>query len=319
MIFSLSARQESNDCQHGMTVFQGVCDDMGIPLPQEKTIGPSSIIIFLGLEIDSINMVIRIPQDKLRETKQKLVYIFQCKKVNLRNLQSLVGLLNFCARAIPSVRAFNRRFFDAMSGISKKDHYIRVSVSMKEDIMVWLNFLDLFNGSCKFGRNIWVSNHQLNLYTDSSGSSHLGCGVYFKGSWAFFPWPIVWQEKEVMRDMTFLELVPILLAIYLYKTSFVDKQIMFYTDNNSLVSVLNKKSSKSKRVMQLIRPLVLQTMLSNMQFKACHIEGRFNCIADAISSKQWDRLRLLEPTADVLPCLIPKEFQKLISSLKLED
>ena len=165
----------------------------------------------------------------------------------------------------------------------------------------------------------WVSNHQLNLYTDSSGSSHLGCGVYFKGNWAFFPWPIIWQEKEVMRDMTFLELVPILLAIYLYKTSFVDKQIMFHTDNNSLVSVLNKKSSKSKRVMQLIRPLVLQTMLSNMQFKACHIEGRFNCIADAISRKQWDRLRLLEPTADVLPRLIPKEFQKLISSLKLED
>ena len=97
-----------------MTVFQGVCDDMGIPLSQEKTIGPSSIIIFLGLEIDSINMVIRIPQDKLRETKQKLVYIFQCKKVSLRNLQSLVGLLNFCAKAIPSVRTFNRRFFSML-------------------------------------------------------------------------------------------------------------------------------------------------------------------------------------------------------------
>lgn len=71
--------------------------------------------------------------------------------------------------------------------------------------------------------------------------------------------------------------------------------------------------------MQLIRPLVLQTMLSNMQFKACHIEGRFNCVADAISRKQWDRLRLLEPTADVLPCPIPQEFQNLISNLKLED
>ena len=50
---------------------------------------------------------------------------------------------------------------------------------MKEDITMWLKFLDEFNGSRNFGSNIWLSNEQLNLYTDSTGDADLECGAYF--------------------------------------------------------------------------------------------------------------------------------------------
>ena len=89
-----------------------------------------------------------------------------------------------------------------------------------------------------------------------------------------------------MADITFLELVPIVLSIFLFKQDLSNIQILFHTANKALVYILNKRSSKSRRVMGLIRPLVLYTMLYNMQFKAIHIEGRINCIADAISRKQ---------------------------------
>ena len=173
-------------------------------------------------------MVVRIPIEKITETKEKLVSVLNSKKVTLRTLQSLIGLLNFCARAIPQVRAFNRRFCDATCGVKKPDHFIRVSVGMKEDITVWLKFLDEFNGSRKFGKNVWLSNEQLNLYTDSSGSANLGCGVYFCGRWAYFPWPVEWQFCDIMLDMTFLELVPFLLTIFLFKNNLVNKQIIFH-------------------------------------------------------------------------------------------
>ena len=70
-----------------------------------------------------------------------------------------------------------------------------------------------------------------------------------------------------MTDMTFLEIVPIILAVYLFKRELSNKQILFHTDNNSFVAILNKKSSKSRRVMQLICSLVLQTFTFNMQCK----------------------------------------------------
>ena len=317
--FFFVGKANSGDCQHRMSIFSSLCGEMGIPLADEKTVGPATNIVFLGLEIDTVEMVIRIPFDKLNETREKLFVILNSKKVTLRMLQSLVGLLNFCARAIPSVRAFNRRFCDAMCGARKPEHFIRVSNDMKEDIIIWLKFLAEFNGSCKFGKNTWLSNKQLDLYTDSTGNSNLGCGVYFSGHWAYFQWPTEWHNTEVMTDMTFLELVPILLAVYLFKRELSNKQILFHTDNNSLVAILNKKSSKSRRVMQLVRPLVLQTMICNMQCKACFIEGRLNCIADAISRKQWGRFRSIDPTADPFPTSIPQDFLKLISTVKLES
>jgi hypothetical protein len=81
---------------------------------------------------------------------------------------------------------------------------------------MWLICLDKFNGTCHFGRVLWVSNKELDLFTDSAGSKHLGYGIYFTNQWAFFPWPKSWQNDEIMRDITFLELVPIALALYLF-------------------------------------------------------------------------------------------------------
>ena len=148
-----------------------------------------------------------------------------------------------------------------------------------------MSFLEKINGPCTFGLNEWLSNMQLDLYTDSAGSPDLGCGVYFSTHWSFFQWPAGWNMSEIMTHITFLELVPIVLSIFPFRHQFCNKHILFHTDNLALVSILNKRSSKSKRVMELIRPLVLHTMLCNMQFKAVHIEGRVNSIADAISSK----------------------------------
>jgi hypothetical protein len=99
-----------------------------------------------------------------------------------------------------------------------------------------------------------------------------------------------------MLDITFLELVPILLAIFLLKNNLVNKQI------------------KSKRVMQLIRSLVLKTMLFNSQGKSSHIEGRSNCVADAISRKQWARFGSLVPDADLFPTPISQAFQRLVEA-----
>lgn len=115
-----------------------------------------------------------------------------------------------------------------------------------------------------------------------------------------------------MADITFLELVPIVLSIFLFKQDLSNKQILFHADNKALVCILNKKSSKSRQVMGLIRHLVLYTMLYNMQFKAMHIEGRINCIADAISCKQWQPFRSLVRRADTDMTPVPQEFVQLI-------
>ena len=129
---------------------------------------------FLGFEIDTIERVIRIPKDKLLVVREKLEFTLNKKKTTLRELQSLVGSLNFCAKAIPSVRSFNRRFCDAMCGIQIPSHFIRVSLGRKEDIWTLLTFLENFNGTCAFVDSDWLSSYQIDLYSDSAGYPDLG-------------------------------------------------------------------------------------------------------------------------------------------------
>lgn len=310
------AAKDIEGCKLLMSSFQNTCRDFGIPLAEEKTVGPKKSLVFLGIEIDTEKMVISIPEDKTIALKHSISQILGKSKITLKILQSLVGTLNFCAKAIPAARAFNRRFCDAMCGIKHPSHFIRVNEGMKSDLRVWLSFLEQFNGSLNFLEINWLSDFDLHLYTDSAGNPQLGCGVYLQGQWAYFQWPHEWQNTDIISDITFLELIPIVLAVMLFKSHFHNKKIMFHTDNIALVAILNKKTSKSKRVMQLVRPLVLYAMINNTYFKSRHISGCNNSIADSISRKQWTRFRSLAPEADVHPLPIPEDFTRMISELK---
>jgi hypothetical protein len=55
------------------------------------------------------------------------------------------------------------------------------------------------------------------------------------------------------RDITFLEIIPIALSIFLWHKLFCKKKIIYYIDNMAVVSVLNSKTSTSARVMILLR------------------------------------------------------------------
>ena len=135
--------------------------------------------------------------------------------------------------------------------------------------------------------------------------------------WAYFQWPESWWESEVLRDITFLEMVPVLLAVFLWGRRLSNCKILLYIDNEALVSVLNKQSAKSKRLMQLVRSFILLAMEYGIIFKATHISTHVNAVADAISRKQFVRFRNLAPEADEDPQVIPEPFLSLICNQSL--
>ena len=90
-------------------------ESLGVPVAPEKIEGPSTRIKFLGLEVDTVAMEVRLPDDKLNDLKTCVQNTInrKGKKITLRELQSLIGKLNFACRAIAPGRAFLRRLIDA--------------------------------------------------------------------------------------------------------------------------------------------------------------------------------------------------------------
>lgn len=306
---------DTNNCMTLMSTFKEVCSELGVPVAENKTMGPTTVLPFLGFIIDTELMMILIPPDKLAKLKSQLIPMLSRKKVTLKELESVTGLMSFCSKAIPSSRAFIRRFYDLMTCARQPYHKIRLNQEVKSDINLWLEFLDNFNGQVFFPENLWTSNETLQLFTDSSGNPELGCGAYFQGSWAQFRWPESWRGLPLLGNMALLEFIPVVLAMFIWADSFKNKKIIFHIDNMALVSIVNKRSSKDKSVMKIMRPFVLLTMLNNLQFKATYIEGTKNKIADALSRFQMLRFRTLAPTASSTQTEIPQKFLSLISSI----
>ena len=101
---------------------------LGVPIAYEKTEGPTTKICFLGLEIDSEEMVVRIPMPKIKEITQKIEGLLAHAKCTLKQMQSLIDSLNFACRAITPGRPFCRRLINATCGLTK---HIIISASQQ--------------------------------------------------------------------------------------------------------------------------------------------------------------------------------------------
>ena len=124
----------STKCHSYLRNFLSLCEEIGVPIKTQKTVEPTTCITFLGLEIDSIEFEIRLPDDKLIKIKQTLMAAQNRKKINLKELQSLIGLLNFACNVVVPGRTFLRRLTNLTKGIQKPYHNRKLNAGARADI-----------------------------------------------------------------------------------------------------------------------------------------------------------------------------------------
>ena len=129
----------------------------------------------------------------------------------------------------------------------------------------WLHvaFLSNFNGSSFFLNHNWITNSSLQLYTDASGS--FGYGAVFKGQWIYGPWPDSWKSFNIAG----LEFYPIVLSVIIWGHLMRNQRIIFFTDNEALVHVINKNSCRDKFPMSFVRRPMLVCLQNNIIIIQC--------------------------------------------------
>ena len=89
---------------------------LNIPISTPKTEGPSQIIQFMGIILDSGKMEARLPEDKVERIKSALSTFQSQRSTTLQELQSLIGTLNFACKVIPPGRPFLQRIIHLTRG-----------------------------------------------------------------------------------------------------------------------------------------------------------------------------------------------------------
>ena len=77
-----------DQCSKSLHLVLDLCDYLGIPMAPEKTCGPSTILTFAGIELDTIRGESRLPEDKLLKCQHLIAAFLRRKKATLKELQS---------------------------------------------------------------------------------------------------------------------------------------------------------------------------------------------------------------------------------------
>ena len=292
---------DSTECQLSLHKFLSLAERLNLPIKHSKTVFPTTSVVLHGILVDTVKLHISLPSDKVIAARVQVDSMIRCKRVSLRSLQSLIGVLNFACRVIVPGRAFLRRLINLTKGVSNPSHSIRLNKEARKDLNAWKVFLDSFNGKRLCLPNAWTSSRTIKLYSDASG---FGYAAIYGSNWIQGLFPECWSTMNIAIK----ELLPIVLAVRLWSSKLSNSRILFMTDNMSVVHIINTQTSKDDALMSLVRDLVVVTMTCNIDFRAKHVPGVDNKLADYLSRFQTDKAFAVAPWLKASPQSVPKDW-----------
>ena len=93
-----------------MNNFTKILEDIGIPVATDKTLGPTTLLEYLGLTLDFALQIIGIPEKKCKKCQKHLDYLLEIyrvkRKITVKSVQKLARSLNFITQALLASRPF---------------------------------------------------------------------------------------------------------------------------------------------------------------------------------------------------------------------
>ena len=134
------------------------------------------------------------------------------------------------------------------------------------------------------------------------------CGT----QWFAEQWPaatLAWT-----RDMSWLEMIPVLAACALWGPNSAGLRVTFHCDNSGGVGACAKGWSHDPRLMSLLRQTAYLAATHSFMFPYVqHVAGHDNATADALSRLQLDRFRTLQPAAHQTPTPAPPSLRRYLA------
>jgi len=88
------------------------CGKLGVPIAGHKTEGPTSVLTFLGIEVDIVKMELRLPPSKLCQLKAEIHAWSERESCTKWELLSIIGKLQHACCVVQPGRTFLRQMID---------------------------------------------------------------------------------------------------------------------------------------------------------------------------------------------------------------
>ena len=119
---------------------------LGLEEAPDKAIPPTTQMVFVGILCDSVKMTLEVTPERLTDISAELDQWLDKRKATKRQIQSLVGKLNFVAKCVRPGRIFLSRILQALCGLRRNSHFIYLNKEFRKDLLWWRKFMANFNG-----------------------------------------------------------------------------------------------------------------------------------------------------------------------------
>jgi len=275
--------------------------DFGLMLNPDKIEGPVQQIGFLGLWLDSVACTLSLPEAKKQDAKILFTSILQQRKASLKTLRSLLGKLSFMSSVLPASRPFMRQVIDATSGPLFSGRARRLSASFKAELQFWCQNLDSWDGTRR-----WSASSTPIVFASDASTEGFAFVVESAPIPASIPSPQaitpgfsvsgVWSGPDVAqfshRAIGYGELFAPVAASLLAGPALANSHVVFVLDNQSDVDIINRRDTKSPRLLSLLKLLCSASMSHNFAFTAIHRQGVANILPDYLSRPSLHKFSL---------------------------
>ena len=292
------------ECMEGQRIMVSTLRYLGFHVAFDELFHPSRCVTYLGIEIDSNRMELRLPEGKISKLKALLDFYYSKRRISKKNLESLSGYLSHCSHIVKGGKMFCRNVYDLYKKLVRRNlQYIDISNLVKEDLLWWKNLCSYFNGSSKIVKELYY----LPLVSDSSKK---GFGAYLGSDWVAGTWrdsdsiPLVSGCQHVafrpiadvfdIANINELELWPIVVGLKRWAHVLRDKNVLLFTDNTQVMHMLLNSSSSNILCRSWLREVFWLCAIFNIELSPRYINTKCNLVADTLSRllyfKNFDEL-----------------------------
>ena len=271
--------ESKEHCAQALAALIHLLRKLGFSIHWGKVVDPTNVITFLGIELDSLSMSLRLPDDKLNTLRDELNGFLNRKRATKRQLQSVAGRLSWAASVVKGGRVFLRRIFNQISMLRHASHRTLLSPIVKKDLLWWVQFLSIFNGKSTIL-------DQQPIETVCTEACNNAAGGIFGTDWFYFNWSQDWPEARNFH-INEKEVIAITLAAYCWAPLWRNKKIIVYSDNTVSVASINKCTSRNVAIMKCLRSLFWLSALYNF-----HLTAKFLPVIRNVAAESASRLHL---------------------------
>lgn len=269
----LLAHQNPKVLADHINMLLNILQSLGFQINYGKSVlVPQQHITFLGIVWDPWTNLKYLPAQKSAAVEKKVSEYINSGNATLKELQSLVGLLNFASFAVPRGRLHHRATLGYLNTILESAASTKHSLPpmVKEEMLWWLQNRSL-------PTQIHVPPPTNYLTTDASD---IAWGAQLDN----LSITGTWNSEEQLFHGNMKELLTIQKVLKIYAPSIAHGSLLIQSDNQTAIAFLRSEGGTKSQPMTILAHQILDILDENhIQFRIYHIPGRFNSHADCLS------------------------------------